>query len=87
MRQHALAAVAIFALSYSAYGADLPVKASEAPRPTVGLDTTPERISIRPVNLAGRKLVSARRLPCCFERAATEFCARKIGQNSRRILQ
>ena len=64
MRQHAVAALAIFTLSYSAYGADLPVKASEAPAPTVGLDTTPERISIiRPVNLAGRKLVSAHPAP------------------------
>ncbi len=31
MRQHAVAALAAFALSYSAYGADIPVKASEAP--------------------------------------------------------
>ena len=30
MRQHAVAALAAFALSYSAYGADMPVKASEA---------------------------------------------------------
>ena len=64
MRQHALAAVAIFALSYSAYGADLPVKASEAPASYGWTGYYAEHISIiRPVNLAGRKLVSARPAP------------------------
>ena len=64
MRQHAFAALAIFALSYSAYGADFRSKHQMRRRLTIGPDTTQERISIiRPVSLAGRKVVSARSAP------------------------
>ena len=62
MRQQAVAALAIFTLSYSALWRGL--AGQNIRSADVGLDTTPERISIiRRVNLAGRKLVSAHPAP------------------------
>ena len=57
MRLHVVAALAVLTLSYSAYGADFPIKASEAPAITIGPDITLGLIlTIRPGKLAGRTI-------------------------------